>query len=76
MEYVLNKPLQNNRKLGLYASGGICHVFHDKLEELQNCSYNGVLKCGCYCEECQIDLKAMQRCECEKAGFYELLEEE
>ena len=46
MEYVLNKSLEKNRKLGLYASGRICHVFQDKQEELQNCGYNGVLKCG------------------------------
>ena len=31
------------------------------------------LKCGGYCEECQLDMQALERCECEKTVVYELL---
>ena len=36
-------------------------------------SCNGALKCGAYCEECQLAMKALEKCECEKAAVYELL---
>ena len=38
-----------------------------------HCSCNGALKCGGYCEECQLDMQVLERCECEKAAVYELL---
>ena len=44
-----------------------------KREELQHCSCNGALKCGGYCKECQLDMQALERCECEKTAVYELL---
>ena len=31
------------------------------------------MKCGGYCEECQLDMQALERCECEKTAVYELL---
>ena len=31
------------------------------------------MKCGGYCEECQLDMKALEKCGCEKAAVYELL---
>ena len=46
----------------------------EKREELQHCSCNGTLKCGGYCEECQLDMHhTLERCECEKAAVYKLL---
>ena len=51
-EQVLGK----NKKPKLYSPGGICHLCRDKREELQHCSCNGALKCGGYCEECQLDM--------------------
>ena len=51
--YVLSKSLGKEKKLELYSSEGICHVFQDKREERQHCSCNGALKCRGYCEECQ-----------------------
>ena len=59
--------------LELYSPEGICHLCRDKQEELQHCSCNGALKCGDYCEECQSDKQALEKCECEKAAVYELL---
>ena len=72
MTYVLNKSLEKNKKLE-YLPGGICHLFRDKQKELQHCSCSGVLKCGDYCEGCQLDMQALERCECEKTSVYELL---
>ena len=66
MTYVLNKSLEKNKKLELYSPEGICRLWRDIREELQHCSCNGVLKCGDYCEECQLDMQALERCECEK----------
>ena len=31
------------------------------------------MKCSGYCEECQLDFQALERCECEKAAVYDLL---
>ena len=31
------------------------------------------MKCDGYCEKCQLDLQALQKCGCEKAAAYELL---
>ena len=69
MTYVLNKSLEKNKKLELYSPGGICHLTRDIREELQHCSCNGALKCGVYCEECQLDMKALEKCECETQPF-------
>ena len=57
----------------MYSPRGICHLCQDKREELQHCSCNGALKCGGCCEECQLDLMALENCGCEKAAAYELL---
>ena len=31
------------------------------------------MKCGGYCEECPLDMQALEKCGCEKASIYELL---
>ena len=38
-----------------------------------HCSCNGALKCGGYCEECQLDMQVLERCGCEKGAIYDLL---
>ena len=43
------------------------------MEELQHCSCNGALKCGVYCEECQLDMENLEKCKCEKTAVYDLL---
>ena len=73
MTYALNKSLGKNKKLKLYSPGGICHLCQDIREELRRCSCNGALKCGAYCEEYQLDMKTLEKCECKKAAVYELL---
>ena len=73
MTYVLNKSLEENKKLELHSPGGICHLCRDIREELQRCSCNGALKCGVYCEECQLDMKNLEKCKCEKTAVYDLL---
>ena len=73
MTYVLNKSLEKDKTRELDVPIGLCHICRNKREQLQNCCCNGVLKCGGYCEECQIDLQAFQKCECGKAVVYELL---
>ena len=57
MTYLLNKSLEKNKKLELYSPGDIYHICREKQEELEHCSYNGALKCGGCCEECQLDLQ-------------------
>ena len=71
MTYVLNKSLKKNKRLELYSPGGICHLCRDIREELQHCSCNGALKCDVYCEECQLDMQALEKRE--KTDVYELL---
>ena len=73
MPYVLNKSLEKNKRLELYSPGGICHLYQDKGEELQHCSCNDALQCGGYCEECQLDPQALEKCVCAKTAVYELL---
>ena len=34
---------------------------------------NYALKCSGYCKECQLDMQALKKCECEKTALYELL---
>ena len=67
------KSLEKNKKLELYPPRGICHFCRDIREELQHCICNGALKCGVYFEECQLDMKALEKCVSEKAAVYELL---
>ena len=73
MTYMLNKSLKKNKRLELYSPGGICHLCRDKREELQHCSFNGDLKCAGYCEECQLDMQVLEKCECKKAAVYNML---
>ena len=73
MTYVLDKSLEKNKRLELYLPEGVCHLCRDRREELQHCSCNGALGCGVYCQECQSDMQALEKCECEKAAVYELL---
>ena len=73
MTYMLNKSLEKNKGVELYSPGGICHLCRDIREELQHCSCNGALKCGVYCEECQLDMKNLEKCKCEKTAVYDLL---
>ena len=61
MTYVLNKSMEKNKGLKLYSPGGICHLCRDKQEELQHCSCNDALWCGCYCEERQSDMQALEK---------------
>ena len=70
MTYVLKKKKKKDKNLDFYSPGGICHLFRDKREELQYCSYNGALKCGGYCEKCQLDLQVLQLYECKKGAVY------
>lgn len=69
MTHVLHKSLERDEKLELYAPGGICCVCENKQEELQNCSCNSILKRGGCSEECQLDLQALLKRECEKQLF-------
>ena len=64
---------EKNKRLELYSPGGICHLCRHKREELQHYSCNDALKCGGYCEECQLDIQALEKGGCEKAAVYELL---
>ena len=73
MTYVLNKSLKKNKGLKLYSPGGVCYLCRDIREELQHCSCNGALKCGGYCKECQLDMQALEKCNCTKTAVYELL---
>ena len=73
MTYMLNKSLRKNKRPELYSPEDICYLCRDKQEELQHCSCNSALKCGGYCEECQLDMQALERCGCEKAAIYDLL---
>ena len=68
--YVLSKSLEKIKKLELYSPGGICCLCQDMQEELQHCSYSSALKCGGYCEECQLDMQPLEKCGCEKAAWW------
>ena len=39
----------------------------------EHCKCNGALKCGGYCEECQVDMQILEKCGSEKAAVYALL---
>ena len=73
MTYVLSKSLEKKPKVWVIFIRGICHLYRDKREELQDCSCNGALKCGGYCEDYQLDMQALETCECEKIAVYNLL---
>ena len=64
---------KKNKWPELYSPGGICYLYRDKPEELQRCSCNSALKCGAYCEECQVDIQGLERCGCKKIAVYDLL---
>ena len=51
---------EKNKKLELYSQGGICHLCRDIRQELWHCSCNGALRCGAYCEECELDMKTLE----------------
>ena len=53
--------MEKNKGLKLYSPRGICHLCRDKQEELQHCSCNDALRCGCYCEERQSDMQALEK---------------
>ena len=57
-----------NKGLELYSLRGICHLYRDKQEELQHFSCNGALECDDYFEECQLDIQAGERSQCEKTA--------
>ena len=63
---------KKKKKLELYSPGGICHLCKDKWEELQQCSCKVALKCGSYCEECQLDMQGLETCRF-RAAVYDLL---
>ena len=63
--YVLSKSLQKTK--------GLTYFHPEVFVKLQHCSCKGALKCGPYCEECQLDMQALERCSCEKAAVQELL---
>ena len=50
-----------------------CHLCRDIREELQHCSFNGALKFGTYCKECQLDMQVLEKCGYEKTDVHELL---
>ena len=72
MTYVLNKFLKK-KKLELYSLESVCHLCRDIREELQHCSFNGALKFGTYCKECQLDMQVLEKCGYEKTDVHELL---
>ena len=49
MTYVLNKALDNDKNLELYAPGGACNMCKEKKSQLDNCECNGALKMGVFC---------------------------
>ena len=49
MTYVMNKSLGKDNKVELYSPEGFCQLCWDKLEDLQHCSCNCVLKYINYC---------------------------
>ena len=50
MAFVLNETFEKTMKFKLYMPGSIRYLCQDKLEKLMNCSCNGPLKFGGYCE--------------------------
>ena len=73
MTYVLNKALDSNKNLELYAPGGGCNMCKEKKSQLDGCDCDGVLKMGAYCTDCQKALKGMNGCKCDPVETYNLL---
>ena len=73
MTYVLNKSLEKYKGLELYSPGDICHSCPGIRKELRHCSCDDALKYVGYCEECQSDMQALEKCGCEKTAVYDLL---
>ena len=73
MTYVLNKALDNNKNLELYAPGGGCNMCKEKKSQLDGCEYDGALKMGAYCTDCQKALKGMNDCKCDPVETYNML---
>ena len=73
MTYVLNKALDNDKNLELYAPGGACNMCKEKKNQLDGCECNGALKVGAYCTDCQKALKGMNGCKCDPSETYILL---
>ena len=73
MTYVLNKALDNDKNLELYAPGGGCNMCKEKKSQLDGCECDGALKMGAYCTDCQKTLKGMSNCKCDPIEIYNLL---
>ena len=73
MTYVLNKALDNDKNLELYAPGGGCNMCKEKKSQLDGCECDGALKMGAYCTDCQKALKGMNDCKCDPVETYNLL---
>ena len=69
MIYVLNKALDNDKILELYAPGGACNMCKEKKSQLDNCECDGALKCT----DCQEASRFMSDCKCDPAETYNLL---
>ena len=73
MTYVLNKALDNDKNLELYAPGGACNMCKKMKNQLDGCECNGALKIGAYCTDCQKALKSMNGCKCDPTETCNLL---
>ena len=73
MTYVLNKALDNDKNLELYAPGGGCDMCKEKKSQLDGCDCDGALKMGAYCTDCQKTLKGRNDCKCDPVETYNLL---
>ena len=76
MTYVLNKALDKDKNLKLYAPGSACNMCKEKKSQLDGCECNGALKMGAYCTDCQKALKGMNGCKCDPVETYNLLKTE
>ena len=68
MTYVLNKALDNDKNLELYAPGGGCNMCKEKKSQLDGCECDGALK-----TDCEKALKGMDDCKCDPVETYNLL---
>ena len=62
MTYVLNKALDSNKNLELYAPGGACNMCKEKKNQLDGCG-----------TDCKKTLKRMNDCKCDVVETYNLL---
>ena len=72
MTYVLNKALDNDKKLELYAPGGDCNMCKENKSQLDSCECDRALKMGAYCTDSQKALKGMNNCKCDPVETYNL----